>query len=167
MALRIDPKDVARLGRKAARVVRKRAAPKPKLPVRPERDVQRSILAMIEAEFHASANHVPTQVMARGKIKNPHAFRVTRIKDGVVDGWPDLQVRARPARMCFLEVKREGEEAEPHQLAVHQALRADGFFVAVVHNDAEARAALIEAGIPQRGTRLPSGAVLLHQDGEP
>lgn len=159
--LRLSEKDVRRLGTKLPKAARQPRQPrKPKVPVPPERDVQRSILAMIAAEFDADANHVPTQAMVRGKIRNVAAFMAVRRKDGVVDGWPDLQVRHRPARICFLEVKRPGEEAEPHQLRIHAALRADGFFVAVVHNDAEARAALIEAGVPVRAVRLPGGGFL-------
>jgi hypothetical protein len=158
--LRLSEKDVRRLGTKLPKAARKPRQAKPKVPVPPERDVQRSILAMIEAEFDAVANHVPTQAMVRGKIKNIHAFMAVRRKDGVVDGWPDLQVRHRPARMCFLEVKRPGEEAEPHQSKVHDELRADGFFVAVVRNDAEARAALLEAGVPVKARRLPGGGFL-------
>jgi hypothetical protein len=164
MALRLSIAQASKLGVKATRRPR---ASKPKVPVPLERDVQRSICAMIVAEFRAIPNHVPTQVMARGKIKNAHAFRMARRKDGVVDGWPDLQVRWSPASMCFLEVKRPGEVAEGHQLAVHAALRADGFAVAVVHNDEEARAALIAAGVPTRGQRLASGAVLLNRGAAP
>jgi hypothetical protein len=161
--VRLSPKDVGRLGVKVPRAKPARGLPKAPRPL--ERVVQRKIISLIAAEFVAAVNHVPTQVMARGKIKNPHAFRAARRMDGVVDGWPDLQVRWAPGRMCFLEVKRPGEEAEDHQDRVHALLRADGFYVAVVRDDAEARAALIAAGVPQRGVRLPSGAVLLDWSG--
>ena len=70
------------------------------------------------------------------------------VKFGLGEGSPDLvgilRQGSRGLWFC-LEVKREGEEAEPHQAKCHEQWRRFGAFVAVVHSKVEALAALRSA----------------------
>ncbi|MBL4908951.1 MAG: VRR-NUC domain-containing protein [Alteromonadaceae bacterium] len=53
-------------------------------------------------------------------------------------GFPDRTVIGRGGLIFFVELKRLGEKAKPHQLYWHRKLRKLGFNVYVIDNKAEA-----------------------------
>lgn len=53
-------------------------------------------------------------------------------------GFPDRTVMGRDGLIFYVELKRLGEKAKPHQLYWHRKLRKLGFNVYVIDNKAEA-----------------------------
>lgn len=72
-------------------------------------------------------------------IRNP--FGPGHLTFGLGEGSPDL-VGAVDGRMAGWELKVPGNHPEPHQVALHNAWRALGIFVAVVHSEEEFAASL-------------------------
>jgi hypothetical protein len=116
-----------------------------KIPKPTERETQRSILAELRG-MGLRAVHIPNGAHMAGDSKQRARQWGAMIGDGAVKGFPDLLVMKRGGLVGFLEVKRPGGKAEPHQIACHEALAADGFHVAVVHSTEEALAAIREWG---------------------
>jgi hypothetical protein len=93
--------------------------------------------------------------------RNEGALRSERIRSaalGTKAGWPDIEWFGRfeddRPYAAMIEVKPEGEEAEDHQVACHDALATAGVFVGVAHNVDEARELI-------RSWRLPSNDSLI------
>lgn len=69
-----------------------------------------------------------------------------RVRAGLPKGSADLVgILAPRGRFVALEVKRPGEEPEPHQIEWLDDVRARGGFACVVHSMAEARDAITAA----------------------
>jgi hypothetical protein len=74
-------------------------------------------------------------------------------REGMMKGWPDVQMFWEApcgSYGLFLEVKIPGEKPDPHQLEVHEKLRAVGFWVEVVYSAEEAYNALKKYNVPSR-----------------
>jgi hypothetical protein len=99
-----------------------------------ERETQRSILAALRVHG-LRVVHVPNGAHLSGDGRQRAMQWGALLGDGAIRGFPDLLVMARnPPRVGFMEVKREGAKVEPHQAACHDAIKADGFPLAVVRS---------------------------------
>ena len=96
--------------------------------VKAERDLQARIYAYLTQ--HRQAGTV------RGVI-NPPMHKRSQLPTG----WPDFTFAYR-GKAVALEAKLPGNKAEPHQAERHEQMRADGWFVMVVHSVDEAAAVL-------------------------
>lgn len=125
-----------------------------KAPEQKECDISRDIMAALE--------HAPGLLLWRNSIGTfrAHGFHV---RAGLPKGSADLvgilsvevdnqtgpqwesMSTATLGRFVALEVKKPGEQADPHQSAWLESVRVFGGFAAVVHGVDEARAAIARA----------------------
>lgn len=79
----------------------------------------------------------------------PNPWGPGNLTFGLGEGSPDVvgsvQMNTGLARACGWEFKRPGEKPEPHQARLHDAWRALGWFIAVVHSEEEFEASLERA----------------------
>jgi len=80
----------------------------------------------------------------------PGGHRAMTIAPGYRSGFPDILIVARGQAFC-IELKRPGKKAEPHQRAVHEALRRCGAPVAVCTSVEEVAGTLDGWRIPTKG----------------
>ena len=68
---------------------------------------------------------------------------------GLTAGWPDIQI-VHGGRFYGIELKAKGKYPEPHQRAIHDAIRTAGGRVAVCRSLAEVEDALTTWRVPIR-----------------
>jgi hypothetical protein len=81
-------------------------------------------------------------------------FHASRKRSGVCPGFPDLGALLPAGACMFFEVKAPGGRLDARQAELHAHLRSIGHRVAVVHDAAEAVAAVRAAGLTPRQSRL-------------
>lgn len=103
-----------------------------------ERQIQRSFMQLIAYE----RLHDDRFWLVNHYFSGCYDYRVASIMkaDGVSKSWPDIQVVIPAGKYhgMFLELKRPGEKARDDQLAMHDRLRAQDYFVAVETDAIEA-----------------------------
>lgn len=115
-----------------------------------EADVQASIISFVRRcvaggfVFHVANETGPV------RVRDLDAYLAARRRMGVVPGAPDLAVFWPGGGLLWIECKRPGARAEPHQADVHRILRELGQPVAVCDSIDAAEAALAAAGAPLR-----------------
>lgn len=96
-----------------------------------EQTIQRDIIKALRSvgiRVKHTPNAVPFGGDARAKIRQASRWRA----DGVVSGWPDLDLikPGAPVGYGHIEVKRPGEYLEPDQVRCIAHMKADGALVA-------------------------------------
>lgn len=114
-----------------------------------ERQVQRSILAMLGQCFPAClVHHSPNGAHLAGNNESRFKQAGALLGDGMKRGFPDLIV-IWTGGIAFLEVKRPKlGKLSDEQKAIHEQLRERGWPVATVTSIDEAYAFLRECGAP-------------------
>ena len=117
-----------------------------------ERQIQRRVLKRLHRLLPPEAFffHVPNQLLAPERTRNPADYGGALLGDGARPGMADLVLLHRGAAYA-LEVKRPGERLSPVQCAVHDRLAAAGVPVATVFSADGAESALRGWGLPLGG----------------
>lgn len=133
MTARINARDFARI---AAQPGKRRSLETP---------LHRQIVNWLRWQLpKAVLHHSPNELDMPGKDA---ARLVAKAKSmGMRPGWPDIEFMLN-GRMYFMEVKAGNNRPSPEQKKVHDELRAQGAFVAVVTSLDEAQAAVRRWGI--------------------
>jgi hypothetical protein len=101
--------------------------------MRPEATLQRQIKRFIENCGYRAVACSNGAVLA-GNAKQ-RAIQMNTLKSmGLLPGFPDLIVYGPEGRVAHLEVKIEGEKADPKQVACHEWMQDWGHKVAVVRS---------------------------------
>lgn len=105
-----------------------------------EQTIQREIIKVLRA-LRIRVKHTPNAVPFGGdrfaKVKQASRWRA----DGVVAGWPDLDIvlpvcarRSAIVHYGYIEVKRPGEYLEPEQVECIAYMKRDGMSVGAAHS---------------------------------
>lgn len=110
-----------------------------------EKDIQRSVIAFLQAHGVTTA-HVPNGSVLAGGARE-RAMQVNALKrNGMRPGFPDLICLHSEGRVGFMEIKREGEKLSEAQNHWAGALEFLGHNIATVRSVADAEATLNEWG---------------------
>lgn len=113
-----------------------------------ERQVQRSILAMVGRHFPAVfVAHVPNGAHLSGNERQ-RSMQMGALKgDGLKNGFPDLVLYWNHGH-ALIEVKRPGGKVSDKQAELHELLAGMGYAPAICTSQEQAYAFLIDRGAP-------------------